>query len=778
MNRKMTMEFGANYLPHVDSIRDFYPHWIEPRWDESRVRRDLMILRSLGGRWMRYHILPTDYQRDQYPGAEADMYRRLVPHALRICHDLGMKTHVDLHTDDFSALRIEDLLARVREFGIGNIDYLQVINEYFYLWKSAENLDHLESLLLALREHGVTVPMGWDAGGSVHRSIRRTHPRLAQFVSQVLPMHHYTYGMRWDDLGIDTFLDLLTDGRRALQRPLLPEQRAYWDGMLAEHFAGLAPELRVMEINSVSFPVWPQMVLHGRAEHWPIMMHRLAAETNVRVVCHWCLRGKLSWREYGGVSCGLLWPSELPKPEAFIFRRTAMDMMPPEDIYARVELDISLDATGCAIATLLNKTAHDMPGRLINARGDAIAVTVPGASRATQVLRDTAWPAGDADSAVVHHFAEFVPDHASGMDGRCIGWCAVPRQRPVQLHEGVPFPASAVHYPDGLAPVTNFLEAHRDRLAIVFETVAGLESELAIRLQCAMTEGWGIEPLLAALSYGGSDLLLDRALVLPLVRGQCALARCVERLVGRRYSDFVDACGDGSPGASISAHPGVFARPAAEPGHPVSSVSYMIGDTSFCPGAVVILASSFELLRDAVHDLIQRIVAPGRMARTYARDERERNAGLPLAEARTFAVMLPPGEYDIALAVGSHRLESPFCTRTRVDKINVDRTDRTHGNLVWLEATARLAGQVQFSFSPAEGLAACPSAMVITDRATGARRFKCYFHHAPRVDMDYEGFIQIDERRRFGQANQAAAWDNVRAASNEFVNESNTCGWI
>jgi len=183
-----TLNFGYLYYPHVDSIRDYFPHWIAPRWTKESATLDLMIMRALGGRLVRYHILPIHYQMDHYPGCTAEVYRDLIPFSLKKAHELGMKTHVDLHTDDFQSLDVEDVLQRITEFGAETIDTLQLINEYFYLWNHKENLVKLESTLVRIRESGFQGRLCLDAGGSIHRSIKQSHPTLASFVEEMLPM--------------------------------------------------------------------------------------------------------------------------------------------------------------------------------------------------------------------------------------------------------------------------------------------------------------------------------------------------------------------------------------------------------------------------------------------------------------------------------------------------------------------------------------------------------------------------------------------------------------
>jgi hypothetical protein len=771
--QQLTLEFGANYLPHVDSIRDFFPHWIEPRWDEARVARDLKILRSLGSRWMRYHILPTDYSRDRYPAADAERYRRLVPHALRTCRELGMKTHIDLHTDDFRSLKASDLLARIDEFGAENIDVLQVINEYFYLWKSKENLDHLQTLLTAVRASGFAGHLCFDAGGAAHRQIRISHPELAEFVSDMLPVHHYTYGWRWDDLGIATFLDLLTDGRRALEQPLLPEQREYWQSMLDEHFSGLAKRLHLMEINSVGFHLWQGFVRGERAGRWQELMHRVASETTVAVVGHWCFRTKISWREYGLGNCGLLYASEMPRPEVNVFRQTAIAMMPTDDVYAAFELNVTPAEEGRITATIRNKTSNDVSGVLVDPAGKEHRLLIVSNGQQRMVL--DAAPTKENGSAVQHQFVEFVPLNAGKQSGRCIGWCACLQRRPIQLHERVTYQTPDVVYPDGTAPVRDFLDGHSDRLAIVAEHPAALESELGMRLQCAITEAWGIEPELVSTSIDAEDALRERAVILLLVRGQNAMARCVERLLGKRYVDFP---GPRGAGASISAHLKLFTRPPADPAYPTASAMHTIGDTTFSPGAVVLLASSFETLRHAVHNLIQRIEPPERTARAYEKGERERYGGLLLSSPSRFGVIVPHGDYDVSIAIGSWRFGKPTATHVKFAAARIDRQFHNHQDLEWIEQTAEFGGLVEVEFNPLEGLAACPAALVFTDRRTGGRVFKCYFHHAPRVDMDYEGYSWVNVDTFFGKEVQCNDWANIRSSSNEFVAQASRFGWL
>jgi hypothetical protein len=775
---KTTLDFGSNYGPHIERVRDFYPRWIECQWNEATTVRDLTILRALGARRVRFHILPARYEQDGYPGATADDYRRLIPLALRTSRSLGLKTHVDLHTDDYATLTVEPLLERLAEFGPDLIDTLQVVNEYFFLWKDDANLRRQAALLARLRATGFAGELCFDAGGVVHRHMRGAHPELAAHMAAMLPLHYYPAGNRWDAFNVDVFLDVLDGGQRAKAAALSPERGAFADGMAREHFGGLAPELRVMETNLVGDFFGSATVPDERGALWPALMRRVAAETNVSTVCTWCLLGKMSWREYGFSQSGMLYACGLPRPEAHVFRDTALAMMPEDDLFTRFDVCVEPPVDGRVRIRVTSRSDEPATGELRLASGVTRPVRLaPRGVCALEFVLAEALGGGEAPG-VRHLLAEFVPAPVpAGTTGRCVGWRAVLLPQPIRLASDVRFPVAGVVYPDGLEPVVRFLEVYRERLCILVEQPAAPETELAIRLQSVIAEACGVLPEVACTLLGAEDQLRDRALILLGTRGQNALLRCVECRVEARHLPPADA-----PGAVISAQHGLFHRKPVVDRWAVAHVRKSIGDARFSPGAVLVMGSSFATLRDAVYDLIQRLSPPGPAAQPC--DDAHTplgDAGFPLDGSRAFGVCLPPGDYRVELVVGSRRHAVAYATRATLAGTSpaVERLTAP-GQMARVEQRLRHpGGMLVCRFEPAaSGQRACPTALRVLDASTGAHVFQAYFSATILVALDYEGFRQITGAVVLDQTELAGDWQEIRDDANQDLRRHEQFGWV
>ncbi len=763
------LEFGANYFPHVDRIRDFFPHWIENEWTRTAMQTDLRILRALGGRIFRYHIHPINHAKDRYPGAEAADYQRKVPFLFAEAKRLGLSTHLDLHTDHFAALDPGDVVARAREVGFGNIDMLQVINEYFFLWKECSNRDKLLSIFDALRAAGYQGRLSFDAGGSIHREILQTHPRLAALVEEVLPLHHYPYGANWDALGEETFLDLLTGKRSVELERLSPEERSYYESMTRESFGGLARSLRVMEIHMTGFPFWVATDRPGRGSRWPRLMERVARETNVSTVCHFALRSKMSWREYGLVQCGLLHACGLPRPEAAIFRETAMKMMPPEDLFAFAKLEVREAEGGGVSVVIHNRKRRPLEGSLTLGAEHREVRLPPLASVEHCFERPTPF---SRKGAIEHFFPTFEPKQLVGSGGPCLGWLARVTPRRCKLARAQRFPIGRVRYATPMKEIEAFLETNRERLAIVVHRPAGPEMELAVRLQSLIAEAWGAIPSVHSVIEGAADALRCKALLLVGVRHEHALMTLAENLAP-------PACTPIGPEAVISAHPHLFTTAPRPNRSPAAHWMRAAGDVVLSPGVLLVSGSSFECLRAGVHDLAQRISAPGKRAVAFSdTNSHEAFSGLPMEKARRFKVNLPEGKILVCIATGSRLVSGPFGTAVRLLPHGSRATHRGENRLRRMKvALQHRGGPLEIEFAPVDGRPACPAAITVWCAQNGGALFKGYFHATPRVDLDYDDYEQITPHTRYGSTRAVKNWMEMRTAENELHERPKPYGW-
>jgi len=518
-------------------------------------------------------------------------------------------------------------------------------------------------------------------------------------------------------------------------------------------------------------------------------MKRVARETNVSTIVNTTFRDKMSWREYGFTQCGLIYSSGLPHPEAATWKRTAYEMMPDDDICSAVEIEITSTGPDEAELIIFNKTNQPIRGNILtevrdlNGRTQPIAAgssnpphpftDVPPGGRQSVSISKIPWTG--EKNGIRHLLAEFVPDEPCGdRSGRCIGWTTLESPRFPTLSTNITFPVESVRYPAGVASVEDFLRANRDRLAILIEPFAALETELAVRLQSIIMEAWGVKSQTASLHFDATDVIRDNALIVLGVLGQNSFMRGIECLL---TPEFLPADG---PGAVVSAHPGLFQRPPVRSDWPVSATLCSIGNITYSPGAVLVIGTSFESLRDGVHDLIQRILAPGPAAQIYsATIHREAYAGIVLVAARRFAIELPAGDFAVRIAVGTKLSRREFHTQVRLSSAQFDQTVRTRDGMEWLRMNwTHPGGRTEIQFAPSRGNKACPAAVVITNRKTSARTFKCYFYHAPRVDMDFEGYVQIDAETRFGGPREETDWTDVRSKDSEWTSHALKYGWI
>jgi len=764
------LRMGANLFHHVDRIYDFYPAWIESRWNRESVERDLSILRSLGAGMVRYHIHPIDPEIDRYPGAKPEDYRALVPHALACARRLGLATHIDLHSNDFEHVRIEDVLARLNELGPENIDTLQIINEFFYLWKKPANLDKLEAILTAVQNSGFKGQLCFDAGGSVHRRIARSHPHLAKFVKHMLPVHHYTYGRDWDDLGVATFLDILT-GKSSIAPNRLPQEaRDYHKNMMREHFSGLADEIQVLEVNSVGFPFWNAETQPNRGGRWREIMRRLAAETNVSTVCHFCFRDKISWREYGFAHSGLLYACEAPKSESVEFREAAFELMPAGDIYASFRVDLGMTEERRLRVIVSNRTNRSQTGKVLYGTNRPKSIELRPRGKAVLEFH---LPEKDRSSrAIRHHFAEFQSDSSSGK-GTCLGWHAeICKQNPV-LRPRVRFPADGISYVGGLSRLAKFFRDNQNRLALIVENPATAEMEMAVRLQDAMGEAWGIFPDIYSIRHGIGPALREKACIFVGYPDENDLSRLARQLIPAECIPKKSEC-------ILSAHPHLWQQKSQ--GLPNLSHHWMraAGDVALSPGAALIWANSFDALRRGVFDLVQRIRSPQKNAEEcQGANDHEAWAGLPLSEPRRFALSLPAGEYLVAVIAGTRFDHEKYSTFCRIPGSPTDRVLSTrHSTRRWVRKVSHHGGFLAVSFEPTAGRKACPAVLKVSDASTEASVFKVYFHPRMRADLDYDNYHLVGENDWLNTSQKLTNWMEVRAQTNEETVPTRKYGWI
>lgn len=770
-----TLDFGANIVPFGMGIRDFFPYWQESVWNEESATLDLKILRSLGARRVRLHILPINYEVDKYPLFEAGHYRRLIPHTLKTAKSLGLKTHLDLHSDDFSAVKSEDVLARLEEFGPDDIDTLQIINEYFYLWKHAENLRKLEAIFKDIRKAGYKGELCFDAGGYIHRHCHNKYPVLAAETKDMITLHHYATYSHWNDYDVGLLRDIVGK-RKTLKKEQMSElQRQWYEQFEKERFTGLAQELRMMELAMVGFHPWAGVVHGPRAERWPEIMGYIARESAITTVAVWCFRDAMTWREYGNSSHnGLLYACLLARPELEIFRNTAMAMMPPQDIYSRLVINFDHPKDNKIKISLLNKTASPVAGDLLLETGKIMRLSLPALKEksVTVDLREVMTGKG----GVRHLFAEFKPaEIKNDMEGKCIGWKAIRMPTAPSLRDKTKFSIKGVAYPGGLSSIEAFLREFRKNLCIVVERPGGMETELAYRLQSIIAEAFGELPEMISLMTGPADYLRDKALIYLTTRSQCSMTRCIECLVERQYLPSERAS------AVISAHKSLFQKKPVRPVWDTSSPVRTIGDIVHNPGVMLVIGKSFETLRNGVYDLIQRISPPGSGALAYTgKNHYEAYAGLKLNKSRRFGVSLPAGKYNFRIALGTGFTAERFATHVRSLGLDLDRTIVTSGGIKWLRGSFNHGEKtLTIDFGPAgKNQPACVAALVITDTVTGAGVFQGYFHPRIRVAMDYQGYARIDGNTMFNKSIKEKRWYDIRTDENEADKQVLEYGWM
>lgn len=765
----LSLNFGFLYYPQIDSIRDYFPYWIEPRWTRESTLLDLMIARSLGARHIRFHILPANYSRDHYPGAEAEMYKDLIPFALLKAREFGLSTHVDIHTDDFESLQIEDIAERLEEFGMENIGVLQIINEHFYLWKHKKNIDKIEEIFSEVRGLGFKGELCFDAGGTVRRKIAATHPMLARTWNRVMPVHYYTPNLSWDEYGENLLLDLLTGGRRVPSMNISPEQHKYYEEMISEEYSGLTNEMHITEVQMASSHVWSHFAPAPRAEKWPELMQKIASETDVSTVCNTTFKDKISWREYGYTQSGVLLSCMLPRPEAEIFRKTAMNFIPETDIYSDFELQVSSLGDGVYL-TATNKTEETRKGEIAIRGGGRFSVELKPKENTLIPLESA--PVSFGSSRIRHYFAEFKPEERKGKSGACFAWKATAKTGARDLAISSRFKISGVDYPDGISSIEEFLHANFKRLAIVVEPPAGPEAELAVRLQSVIAESWGVLPMIASLMTGANPILKNRAVIIIGCRGSNSLLRCAESLVGERYMPIAGA------GVVISAHQRLFQRSISNIFSNEKRPSLSVGDVIFNPGAMLVVGKSFDSLRAGVYDLIQRILPPGDDAQLYNDFNRpECYSGIAFEIPRNFGVYLPEGGYRIQIACGSNYLDEE--TSTVISLEDEESLIETKHGIKWFNTVIdHKGGLLKTSFSPSDGKRACPAAFIVHGRDNNSQVFACYFHRKIRVDMDYEGYQMVSLDTKIGAGVKSNDWTDVRSEENEFLTENRLFGWM
>ena len=152
IRERRNIDFGFNYLPFIGLVEDFHPYWTENKCTFEHMKHDLLTMRSLHARFVRFHLMPANPKRDCMPGIDPAEVEGIINQAVTYASDLGMRIHYDIWSDNILNITADEVKSIVGRFK-GVVESYQIGNEPYFCWpRSDEYYEHTIKLIAAAKE--------------------------------------------------------------------------------------------------------------------------------------------------------------------------------------------------------------------------------------------------------------------------------------------------------------------------------------------------------------------------------------------------------------------------------------------------------------------------------------------------------------------------------------------------------------------------------------------------------------------------------------------------
>lgn len=493
-------DMGFNYLPTVTLIEDFRPYWITNTCSYERMKADILTMRALNARFVRFHLIPTEPNRDAFPGVDPAKLLDEVDRAADFAAELGMRGHMDLWAADILRITEQEVIRRVERLK-GIAGSYQFGNETYHISGNYERcFGHVLSLATAAKAADPSCRVMMDLLPQDLAYAEENVPELFETLD-VIPIHFYAMSdyRGWDQVYLDQLVHYCGAGDGSF---VPPSDRTFIQHRFYElPYNWPDREKWITETTSSGYHRFShQAPDHLRAAAWRKIRTAAANRTAVATLAHHCFREQMGWREFGTSLCGIIRQDGSPKEVAIAFKEEALKHLPSDDTAKWVTT--TMDVNGDSIeATLKSSSSRRMAGTLtfeasdIDLRSDPEKGISIAPGRHTVVVarydRDSLSPA--RSTRVFAVFRSSDPEYAGSA---AVGQAVVRTEAPIDMElHGEPFPG--VSFPHGTKEVLQFLREYPGP-GILTGDLLGFDAEMAHRLKLVLQALTGRESETAA----------------------------------------------------------------------------------------------------------------------------------------------------------------------------------------------------------------------------------------------------------------------------------------
>jgi hypothetical protein len=656
------LDYGFNYVPTVTLVEHFGPYWIENRCTYEQMRCDLLAMRAMNCRFVRFHLMPANPQRDSQPGADPVETPKEIRKAVEFARSLGLRVHYDIWAQDILNITEQEVREAVSEYK-GLVESYQIGNEPYFCWSTSDTYyEHTQRLIAAGKAVDPTARFSIDIFPTDLAYLRKAFPELYATLDMIM-IHFYAMSDHrgWSPVYIEQFVNYAGGKDNRLEE--LKDEKFIQIEFYPGSYSGFDKEIWITETTVCGFHRYAgQTPEDVKSRNWEDVCLAIAQRTNVTTFGHHCLRDKMSWREFGTSQCGVLYVDGSPKPVVKVFRDMAGRSLPDADLAKWVK--VSLTAEGDTLSVHVeNALDRDLNGTLTWAgmgsmRADSapLAVSVPGGGEIRREIRLRRYePTRDAASQV---FCQF---RASAWDSEfdnVVGWVSVRREQEFRV-EALPEPLQGVTYVGGVDAVRSFF-ARYPNPAIITGGLIDFDAEMAYRLKSVIQAKSGLAVDTAATVNAGP--LLDRPLVIVGNPQRNYYAKLIQTLA--------------PPECRVSETNRCFVAVIEQPFRPhqwASEVANAIG-YAYSPACLYVAGIDERTLQRATYDLIRRLWLDESVAVVDRRLGENPITGTTL---RQFRVDLDPGDYRVSLLLGKAGAGNETIVMHRGKEVNRVWTDQS-----------------------------------------------------------------------------------------------------
>lgn len=631
------IDCGFNYVPSVHLVEHFGPYWVENRCSFEQMRCDILSMRSLNSRFIRFHLMPANPERDNMPGIDSSKLKQDLKKSVVFARGLGLSVHMDIWSQDILNITEEEVRACVAEY-IGLVSSYQIGNEAYFAWRSSPKYyEHVQRLIAAGKEMDPSSKWSIDIFANDLAYVRKSIPKLYEMLDMTM-IHYYAMSDHrgWSPVYIEQLVHYCGGVNNRFEE--LKDERFIGIEWYLGEYGQFDKEIWLTETTGAGFHRYSgQMSEDVKAHNWEDVCTALAERTKVTRIGHHCFRDKMSWREFGTSHCGVVYVDGTPKPLARTFGEMAHRSLPDTDLTKWLNVSLSIDDQKLHVI-IENTLDREMRGELsfdgigsLTADRDPMKICIPARGR---MRRDI-----PVNISAVHRHAVsqvFCLFRAEGWVSEyntVVGWASLKREQPFTVDTDVE-PLAGVRYVGGMETVARFFERFPNP-SIITGGLIGFDAEMAYRLKSVIQARSG--EVVKNVATINAAHVLDDPLIIIGNPDRNFYARMVESLA--------------SVDCRVSANNDCFVAVIAKPFDPQqwsSGVAFAIG-YAYSPACIYVGGIDEGSIQRATYDLIRRLWLDKSVRVTDVLLGENPITGKSLAQ---FRVDMDPGPYRITAGLG------------------------------------------------------------------------------------------------------------------------------